>query len=1303
MKAYVIKLLTLFLVFSAHLYSSEPYFFQQLDITHGLSQSKVNWIHYDYKGYLWIGTPYGLNRFDRDGIKSFFHSENDTSSLPSNEILFIQEDKERNLWIGTTRGVCKFDRNHSKFERIKYEGNQLIAYSVLMFRDTLYFGGSEQIFMYKDDSHKIEMLPLHTAQKKYTNFTEMIPFNHESAIVNTALYGIYNYNFTNHQLTKLEYVPEGNTLKVFIDSEQRLWVSIYGKGVYCFQNGKEVKHFTSDNSKLSYNVILSMEEKDGQLWLGTDGGGIQFISLSDLTINDVQLVNKGESHSKTTAVNCLYKDPMNNMWAGTVRSGAVYIYEVGANSYSKVPMNTPYGLSNQTINCIYEGKKGHIWLGTDGGGLNRYDTQTREFKHYPTTMNEKITSIIEYSLSELMVFCFNKGVYIINKETGAMRPFMPYVRETRNQSLKNGISTFLLELPDNKILFCDVNLSVYDKTTHQFTVVAQRGKEFERFSPLLVKSKDGDVYVVDHFQILQYDPQTQKLSVCYKGKDVIQNIAVDGRKNIWIATKSGLIRYARWSNKINRIRPDILKSINSVAVDYNNFLWIGVSDNKLFLYDISAGLLSLLSESDGFITNEYSFGSMFVSSQGEAFIGGSMGLTITDKHMTEKQMAHVEKKKNHIELVDLFVNGKPYQNTNWENNEAIVLPWNFNSLQLKFMVKEENIFKKHAFRYIIKSNQNEETIQSFSHSLTIHALREGSHTISASYITQEGVWSKPIVVARVNVIPPWWKSGYFYMAVFICVFVIILFIGYSMFNHEEKKRKQEISQLNNKATQDRIRFLVNIGHELKTPLTLISAPLKQIIEQDVESSYLSQKLENIYKQSIKIKELVDMVLDTKKLESGEEVLHLVANPLNDWIKEATAHFEDEMNRHFMRMVYHLDERIKSVPFDKEKCRLIINNLVMNAIKFSEDNTIITIKTQIMGTHMVRISVIDEGVGLKDEVIPELFSFYYQGQEKQSGSSIGLSYCKILTDLHNGRIGAYRNKDKGSTFYFELPLTSKELSLLEPEIAVQCPVTKDDYKLLKAYSILLIIEKSELRLYLKDALKDYFNHVFIAKSGVEGLELIHKNNPDIVASDAIMSGMSGFMVCKKMKEDEKVCHIPFILLTAYYNQTNMQTGYRMGADSFMSKPFEINTLLSVVSNQLKLRESIKHRYQGTESHQSPTLNVSVNNANEEFMEKLNAIIEENFINVDLNVDFLTKEMGIGRTALFNKVKSITNLGIVDYINGIRIRKSMELLKDSNFNISEISEKVGFSYPQYFGKVFKKQMKMSPSEYRNKFNS
>ena len=1301
MKPNFIKILVLFLSCITNIYGSgSSYFLQQLDITHGLSQSKVSCIYYDYKGYLWVGTPYGLNRYDRDEIKQFFHLKSDDTSLPSNEILFIQEDKHNNLWIGTTQGLCKYNRGNSNFERIKYEGKPLIAYSILQVKDDLYFGGSKQIFKFQNDQQDPVMYPLKSDIKLYTNFTQMIPLDEKNVVINTNIYGIYNYNFDDHKLTYLDYIPKGNSPTIFIDSHKRLWISEYGQGLYCYENGQILKHFTTQNSLLSYNVILTMEEKDGYLWLGTDGGGIQLISLDDLTFKASIQETDEISFFPTNAVNCLYKDPMNNMWAGTVRSGVIYIYEVDAQSYQKVTFGNSHGLSNQTINCIYEDPKGYIWLGTDGGGLNRYDPRSKQFKHYPSTQNEKVTSIIEYNTNELLTFFFYKGMYIVNKESGAIRPFKPYHEEMKNLSPQNSISTFILELPNNQIMFSDVNLSLYDKKSRKYKIIGTRGKDFERFSPLLRKSKDGNVYIVDRFKILNYDLETQKLSTCYKGEDIIQEVSIDSHKNFWIATKGGLVRYSPRANKIEKIKPDLLKSINSVIADDNDFLWIGTSSNRLFLYDVSANLLSLLGESDGFITNEYSFGSMFVSTQDEAYIGGTMGLTIAGKNMAEKQMAHIETKDNTIELVDLFVNGKPYDETNWEKGEEIRLPWNFYSLQLKLRVKEDNIFRKHAFKYIISSENNSENIHSFSHSLTIHALHEGNHTISASYITQKGEWSEPTILAHVKVVPPWWKSNYFKFALFILIILIIFLIGYALFTHEEKMRRREINQLNNKVTQDRIRFLVNIGHELKTPLTLISAPLKQIIEHDAIPAHLSQKLENIYKQAMKIKELVDMVLDVKKLKNGEEVLHLASYSLNSWIKEATEPFSDELHNHSINLAYELDSHIGSVPFDKEKCSLVISNMVMNAIKFSQDNTTITIRTEMTGFNTVKVYVIDEGIGLKDEDIPNLFSFYYQGKEEQSGSGIGLSYCKLLIDLHNGKIGAYRNRDKGSTFYFELPLSAENVTTFEAEVAVQCPETADDFKKLKAYSILLIIEVTELRHYLKDVLKDRFNHVYVAKNGQEGMDFIHKYNPDIVTSDAIMSKMSGFMVCKAIKDNPSTCHIPIILLTAYYNATNMQTGYRMGADAFLSKPFDIDTLLSIIYNQLILREAIKQRYQGFESLSNSTKDsVVINNADEEFVEKLNAIIEENIMNADLNVEFLTKALGISRTALFNKVKEVTNLGIIDYINGIRIKKAMDLLKNTKLNVTEISEKVGFSYPQYFGKVFRKQTNMSPSEYRN----
>ncbi len=482
-------------------------------------------------------------------------------------------------------------------------------------------------------------------------------------------------------------------------------------------------------------------------------------------------------------------------------------------------------------------------------------------------------------------------------------------------------------------------------------------------------------------------------------------------------------------------------------------------------------------------------------------------------------------------------------------------------------------------------------------------------------------------------------------------------------------------RLKSRMYEEKINFLTNISHELRTPLTLICAPLKRIINRETDRQEVEKLLVPIYKQAYQMKSIIDMVLDVRKLEEGKDMLHILPHRLNEWVRCVGDKFADEYRVKDIRLEYELDERIGQVPFDENKCEFVLSNFLMNALKFSEPGTTTTLITTLSEERdRVRISVRDEGMGLNMVDTDSLFSSFYQGAHEKGGSGIGLSYAKSLITHHRGKVGASNATGKGAVFYFELPLsagTSGQPMAVPAETAIG-------------------------GVELKETLSNYFIRVYVAKDGKEGLEQIKDRLPDIIISDVMMPRMNGFELCREVKTNLEISHIPFILLTAYHNSQNMCTGYKTGADAFLPKPFEVDGLLALVHNQLRQREQIRARYKDDKLLMQKEMSFS--NADETFLLRLNALIADNMSNPELDVAFMATNMCISRSLLFNKVKAITGMGIVDYVNKQRIERSIVLLTTTTMSITEISEMVGFSSLRYFSKVFKSIKGEIPSAYR-----
>lgn len=1296
---YQIYLLFIFIGITQPIWSHSPYYYyKQLGIKEGLSQSKVQCVLNDHRGYLWIGTESGLNCYDRDHLKQYLHQPDDERTLPSNDITFIAEDSLCNLWVATMSGICLYDRNNDNFKTLSNDGKPIYVASYLLVEGGIMLGGSGAIYKYVYATNRLE--PLYYAQDPayYTPFWEMIRYDDVNILLNSRWHGIYSFNTVTCELKKIESFTEENYTSIYLDSFNRLWVSVYGSGLYCYQEDKLLKHFTSSNSPLTYDVIHDIVERDKKLWVATDGGGINIISLDDFSFTNIKQRQDDVHSFPANTIYRLYMDPTNNMWAGSIRRGLIGIKNVYACSYQNVPFGNLYGLSNQTINSFYQDDDGIVWVGTDGGGINRFDPLSGIFKHYPSTKYEKVVSIVEYTPHELLFFSFNKGLFIFHKQTGQIRPFVLIDKEMNNQTCINGYSVNIKRISKTKILFSAQHIFIYDIITHKFDIVATMGKDYERHSPLIIDTLGTKTYFSDLKNVCEYDSSEGTFRTIYQGQYIINDVSMDQNGIFWLACTEGLVRYDPRLGKCELIKTSLFQDATSVVADNQHRIWIGTR-RHLFVYFSQNHNFATLDEVDGVLPNEYIFHATLLAKNGDVFVGGTTGMTVVNSDV------HFDTDANYtIELLDVLLNGLPVSLSEKRNEtaETIQVPWNFSSLQLKVLLNEGDVFRKNFFRFNIGGLEQELT-SSNSNSLVINYLPIGEYTISASYYTRSGGWSTKQPIIHVLVTPPWWRTGWFYMVLYMLLGLMVYVLVYYFYSKKKAKQKREIIRLKNKMYEEKINFLTNISHELRTPLTLICAPLKRIINQESDRKDVDKLLLPIYKQAYQMKSIIDMVLDVRKLEEGNDMLHILPHSLNEWVRDVGEKFVGEYNMKGIKLVYELDEQIKDVPFDKNKCEFVLSNFLMNALKFSESNTTTTLITTLSDEKdWVRVSVRDEGMGLNMVDMDSLFSNFYQGIHEKGGSGIGLSYSKSLITHHKGKIGAMNAAGKGAVFYFELPLFTDAHGQLEPESGevltkVECnELDSEDYNFLKKYSVMIVEDTPELRNYLKETLNNYFVHVYVAKDGKDGLEQIKDRLPDIIISDVMMPRMNGFELCREVKTNLDISHIPFILLTAYHNTQNMYTGYKTGADTFLPKPFEIDVLLALIHNQLRQREQIRTRYKDDKllTHKE----LSFSNADETFLLKLNTLIAENMNNPDLDVAFLATNMCISRSLLFNKVKAITGMGIVDYVNKQRIEKSIVLLTTTTMNITEISEVVGFSSLRYFSKVFKSIKGEIPSAYR-----
>ena len=588
--------------------------------------------------------------------------------------------------------------------------------------------------------------------------------------------------------------------------------------------------------------------------------------------------------------------------------------------------------------------------------------------------------------------------------------------------------------------------------------------------------------------------------------------------------------------------------------------------------------------------------------------------------------------------------------------------------------------------------------------LELSNLSPGKYHIEVSCMTKDGNYTMPIHLTDIHVTPPWYKTDWF--IILCCIFLTGgIIVGMSIFNiRKEVKIQKRLKEYRQYFNEKKIDFLIHINHELRTPLTLIYAPLKCLIDKNETQglpSYLMPQLQLIFNQAQYMREIVDMVLDWNSMEAGYSKLKIQKCKLDEWITNIVKDFTEEARQKGICIKLQMTTDIEEVWFDKQKCHTVLSNLLMNALKFSMPESCITINTRKL-ENKVRISVVDEGIGIQDSDITNLFTRFYKGNHKEKGSGFGLYYAKTIMEMHGGDIGTYNNTDKGATFYLELPLLdinekAEATKLLQKEAPI-VNTTQDLHFDCTGKTILIVEDEKELREYLIESFTETFKKVYAADNAISALETCRKKQPSIIVSDVMMPQMDGFELCRQIKNDIRISHIPVILLTARYDQTGITTGYKSGADSYIPKPFDLAFLKVVVGNILKNREKIHSQYV-TVTGSLSLLDLTNSKADEDFMKKINAVIHENLSDEEFSVQQLADAMIVSRSSLYSKIKIITGMGVNDYINRLRIEQAMSLLVNTNLNINEISCEVGFTYPRYFSSTFKSMTGMTPKQFRN----
>ena len=785
-------IIILFLLAGVKLLSSEHcvnYSFTQLSIEQGLSQSTAQSILLDHKGTLWIGTKSGLNSYTQEGIKTYLHHSGDPHSLPSNYINHLTEDSLGNFWIATSKGLALYDDEQDQFNTV----NSSIIYSSVGVEGGMWFGSENAIHCYDYKSKELKTIHIEKEEGKGINLVDyriqkMLYLEDGKILIGTRKKGIYLYDCRIRQFTLL--IPSSQNLltSLYVTADHHIYTAFYGDGFYCYdRTGKMLKHYTKENSGLKNNYVLDMAEYNGNIWLATDGSGINLFTPRTFQFSQLQHIVGDYSSLPVNSITLLYKDMKDNLWAGSVRGGIFSIKETYIKTYKEAILNNTNGLSEQSVISLYEEKDGKVWIGTDGGGINLYDPSTDKFIHFPSTYGDKVVSIAEVSETELMVSLYTKGIFLCNKKTHKYRPFTIVDEETNKKECFYGYLPLANQVADGKIYIISCGTYVYHTHDHTFSrMQTDRDYDFSNDALCLSYSNDRFSLLKCAHQAFWVDQKSDSIRLLFELEkdELITSMSYDNNRMIWTSTNKGLGFFDLESQKYHRIRTRLFNGISYLIADGKGRLWI-CAQNHLYSYIIKENRFILWNSSDGFPPNEILFAYQKQSNRDYIYLGGSEGLVKinTDIPYTETQIPE-------IYLSEILFNGSPSLKKVKEN--TIKIPWNYNSLSVHFRIKNRDVFQKYLLQYTIEG-RGKQSIETYDPVLNLSSLSAGNYSIWVSCNTKNGNRTPSKQLIHIIVTPPWYKTVWFIGVAAVLFIIMTASIGYIHYRRKERNMKGNVN------------------------------------------------------------------------------------------------------------------------------------------------------------------------------------------------------------------------------------------------------------------------------------------------------------------------------------------------------------------------------------------------------------------------------------------------------------------------------------------------------------------------------
>lgn len=1246
----------------------------------GLSASTTNSIIQDNYGYIWIGTEYGLNRYDGYHFSVYHAAKSDTTSLPSNEItaLFLSRDKQ--LWVGCSKGLARYDARHNRFVRYRFPdtiqprvesivetangqlllgtaGYGLFAIDKIQnkaIRLKAFSRGQDDEFASKlfldhqgvlwrcSHNNMISRWTLNGLHpRRVTDFRSdvgpvMSYIQRPHGVLMICMYGILYYD---EPTASLSHAGSGVTIfdkqvsvrKGIADRQGNLFIGSSGHGLFVIRKGSsKLESVTDDNSQFNLsaaNVNDIYQDRDGNLWVSCYKKGIYLISHKATPFRAVSFANKGVRLG--SSVSSIAADGKGGVWCVVQKAG---IYHFSADGTVSGRISAP-----ESPNTLWRSADGHYWLGTENA-LWSYDPNTGARSCKLQVQGWGINAIADAGRGILAVSNFGKGLLLYNPSSGHLRQYSMAQNAKGHPSLVNDwVRTMLKD--------------------HQ--------------GLLWIGTADG---------LACMDPVTGSFSVlgwqCQLRGIQVYALCENRRRDILVGTTEGLFVYNRQHRTTRRMPDDTaLRNVTvyGIVEDHSGDLWLSTTDG-IWQYDHRRHRFIGHIHGNGLASAEYIPGAAIHSDNDDICFATSDGLTM----FTPQHVRHNTIRLRTVSVTRLTVNGEeralPFGKLKLSHNE--------NNLSFDFSLFNYTDAADIIYQYRINDQQPWMSLEAGVNRLTLGEMKPGTYHIEARAV-YNGQMSTPKEVITVVIRQPWYATLWAFLVYALVAVGIVVAVLY----YVERKRAIDLED-------QKMQFLINATHDIRSPLTLILAPLAKL-RQTLSGTPSENDVNTIDRNAKRLLLLVNQILDERKLDKNQMRLQYADTDMVASIQGVCAMFQyNARERHITLNFEHADKELW-LSVDPQNFEKVLINLLSNAFKYTPDGGEICFRLTHDETSVV-VNLLDTGCGFSGQEARHVFERFYQGRNHPgkhlSGTGIGLNLCQAIVKMHGGTILAANRQDgrSGACMTVTLPY-------IQGAAKPQHPQASPRQQANRGCRVMLVDDDTELTQYIANELGKWYRFDVFA-NGRDALQaLLTDKHYDVVISDIIMPVMDGIELLKRIKGNPQINDVPVVMLTSKGETVDRLQGISSGADAYMEKPFSMEELHAVIDNLVDNVRRLKGKYSGTRDQVENIKRTPTTGNNEQLMDRVMQSVNNHLADPEYSVETLTADVGISRAQLHRKMKELTGISTAEFIRNIRMQRAAELIEEGKINITQIAYDCGFNSQSHFSTAFRKHFGITPSQY------